>query len=218
MSAWSQFEKDRARDKERERERERERARQRELERIEAVERPRCQPPATTATTNSAASSRPFAANLCVNISRPAKGSRSILMYTAFAVRVAGRAGYACFSMRKPTQAKQASWTPGILAAVAFAVALAWAFQHDGHTFRCSPSGPLPELTDCRRASALRLEKHVRAVASVPHNLEHPEALETAARYIEDTLAAMGLSASAAMLYRRYRRACPGPQHRSRFQ
>ena len=43
------------------------------------------------------------------------------------------------------------------------------------------------------RATALSLERHVRAVASEPHNLDHPQALEASARYIENTLFDFGL-------------------------
>ena len=51
---------------------------------------------------------------------------------------------------------------------------------------------PLPSLDDDQRASALRLEAHVRGVASVPHNIEHFAALEDTARYIEATLRGYG--------------------------
>ena len=50
----------------------------------------------------------------------------------------------------------------------------------------------LPPLDDALRATALDLESHVRAVASVPHNIAHPEALEAAATYIEATLCSFG--------------------------
>lgn len=36
------------------------------------------------------------------------------------------------------------------------------------------------------------LEAHIRAVASQPHNLQHPDALEAVARYIEDQIQASG--------------------------
>ena len=50
-----------------------------------------------------------------------------------------------------------------------------------------------PPLTDEERATALDLERHIRAVASVPHNLDHPAALEASARYVEDCLTRLGL-------------------------
>jgi hypothetical protein len=53
-------------------------------------------------------------------------------------------------------------------------------------------SGPLPAATVEESTMAARLLEHVRAVASVPHNTDHPEALEAAARYIERRLEALG--------------------------
>ena len=59
--------------------------------------------------------------------------------------------------------------------------------------FPLQPHGsPLPALDDHQRAIALNLETHVRAVASEPHNLAHPEALERSALYIEETLTRFG--------------------------
>ena len=55
-----------------------------------------------------------------------------------------------------------------------------------------SHAGPLPPLTPDQVQLATRLEEHVRAVASRPHNLSHPRELEQAARYIEGALASMG--------------------------
>ncbi|MGH6814533.1 MAG: M28 family peptidase [Hyphomicrobiaceae bacterium] len=53
-------------------------------------------------------------------------------------------------------------------------------------------AGPLPQSTAEERDLARRLQQHVVAVASVPHNAMYPEALEKAARYTETTLAALG--------------------------
>lgn len=53
-------------------------------------------------------------------------------------------------------------------------------------------AAPLPALDDHQRAIALNLETHVRAIASEPHNLAHPEALERSALYIEETLSRFG--------------------------
>lgn len=53
--------------------------------------------------------------------------------------------------------------------------------------------GPLPPLSDTERALALRLEQHVRGVASVPHNTRTPSALEQTALYIEGQIAQLGL-------------------------
>ena len=47
-----------------------------------------------------------------------------------------------------------------------------------------SHEGPLPPLTLAQGQLAQRLRTHVTAIASAPHNLGHPEALETAARYL----------------------------------
>lgn len=52
--------------------------------------------------------------------------------------------------------------------------------------------GPLPDATAEESALAARLLDHVSAIASVPHNTDHPEALEAAARYIERQLEALG--------------------------
>ena len=51
---------------------------------------------------------------------------------------------------------------------------------------------PLEPLDDDQRACALRLEAHIRGVASRPHNMEHLDALEDTARYIEATLRGVG--------------------------
>ncbi len=52
--------------------------------------------------------------------------------------------------------------------------------------------GPLPPETAEEKALAARLRDHVVAVASVPHNMDHPEALEASALYIEHQLSALG--------------------------
>lgn len=50
----------------------------------------------------------------------------------------------------------------------------------------------MPDLDADGRALALRLETHIRAVATYPHNVAHPGPLEAAAVYIEQTLRGMG--------------------------
>src|SRR3954463_7484844 len=55
-----------------------------------------------------------------------------------------------------------------------------------------SHTGPLPPLTPDQVQLAARLQEHVRAVASKPHNVSHPQELERAALYIEGTLESMG--------------------------
>jgi hypothetical protein len=52
--------------------------------------------------------------------------------------------------------------------------------------------GALPAATSEERDIAGRLRTHITAVASVPHNLEHPEELERAALYIEGALKQLG--------------------------
>jgi Zn-dependent M28 family amino/carboxypeptidase len=47
-------------------------------------------------------------------------------------------------------------------------------------------------LTGEERDLAVRLRRHVEAVASVPHNVKHYQALEAAARYISRTLEGLG--------------------------
>ena len=55
-----------------------------------------------------------------------------------------------------------------------------------------SHAGPLPPLGEEQAALAGRLEAHVRAIASVPHNVAYPAELEAAARHIETSLAGLG--------------------------
>jgi len=56
-----------------------------------------------------------------------------------------------------------------------------------------SHKGPLPPLTPQQMTTAAILEYHVRALAGIgPRSLASPDALEAAASYIENTLAAMG--------------------------
>lgn len=54
-----------------------------------------------------------------------------------------------------------------------------------------SYEGPLPPLTAAQAGMATRLRSDVAAIASVPHNISHPEALEESAVHIEHALAAM---------------------------
>jgi hypothetical protein len=55
--------------------------------------------------------------------------------------------------------------------------ALLWMTAVPGKSF----AGPLPPLTPAQSQLAQRLRAHVTAIASTPHNLGHPEALEKAA-------------------------------------
>ena len=56
-------------------------------------------------------------------------------------------------------------------------------------------AGALPAATTEEADLAQRLKRHVSTIASEPHNLHHPAALERAAVYIEQTLAAYGFKA-----------------------
>ncbi len=76
-----------------------------------------------------------------------------------------------------------------ILAVFALPVALIlWSTAVPGESYR----GALPPITPAQTALADRLNGHVRAIASRPHNLGHPAELESAARYIESALASQG--------------------------
>jgi Zn-dependent M28 family amino/carboxypeptidase len=65
---------------------------------------------------------------------------------------------------------------------------LRWFVIHPRQPFLAA----VPPLSDDDRACALRLESHVRAVASTPHNMAHPKELEAAATYIEHVLVVAG--------------------------
>ncbi len=76
-----------------------------------------------------------------------------------------------------------------ILAVFATPVAaLRWMTAVPGQSY----GGPLPAMTAAQTDLAGRLRDHVRAVASTPHNLRHPAALEQAALHIERALASQG--------------------------
>lgn len=55
-----------------------------------------------------------------------------------------------------------------------------------------SHAGKLPPPTADQAALATRLRAHVEAIASTPHNIEHPEELEQSAAYIEGVLSRIG--------------------------
>lgn len=62
-------------------------------------------------------------------------------------------------------------------------------------------TGTLPPLTPEEIALSTRLRRHIEAIGSREHNLDHYEALQQAARYIEATLAGYG-SAPGRQVYR----------------
>jgi hypothetical protein len=53
-------------------------------------------------------------------------------------------------------------------------------------------SGPLPPISAEETEVVVRLKQHVTAIASTPHNVQHFENLEAAARYIEQSLTTSG--------------------------
>ena len=67
-------------------------------------------------------------------------------------------------------------------------LALLWMTAVPGRSY----AGPLLPLSPAQFQLAQRLRAHVTAIASTPHNLGHPEALETAALYLEGELTGMG--------------------------
>lgn len=66
--------------------------------------------------------------------------------------------------------------------------ALLWMTSVPGRSY----AGPLLPLTPAEGALANRLQGRVRAIASEPHNVAHPEALARSAAYLEAQLAALG--------------------------
>jgi hypothetical protein len=66
--------------------------------------------------------------------------------------------------------------------------ALLWMTSVPGRSW----TGPLPPLTPEERALAGRLAADVRAVASEPHNVAHPEALGRSMAYVESALTEAG--------------------------
>jgi hypothetical protein len=65
---------------------------------------------------------------------------------------------------------------------------LVWMTAVPGHSY----SGSLPSMTPGQARLAGRLRAHVAAIASGPHNVTHPDALEKAARYLEAQLLRLG--------------------------
>jgi hypothetical protein len=77
-----------------------------------------------------------------------------------------------------------------LLLAVAFAIWFVTATPGARHR------GPLPPLDLDGRRLAANLRTHIASIASVEHNVSHPDALERSARYIEMALSGMGYSVS----------------------
>lgn len=92
------------------------------------------------------------------------------------------------FSTR-PTRSRAIGCTLALLIFIGLPVAaILWLTAVPGHSY----TGPLPPLDAGQQQIAANLEAHVRAIASKPHNIEHPAALEFAALHIEDALTDMG--------------------------
>lgn len=81
-------------------------------------------------------------------------------------------------------------WGAGLLLVLAaFSAVTAWYTLYlPGQSF----TGNVPPATQPEQDLAGRLERHVTAIASRPHNVAHPQALEEAAAYIEAELTALG--------------------------
>lgn len=81
-------------------------------------------------------------------------------------------------------------WAAGLLGvAIALGAAAYWySLSLPGKSF----TGPLAPPTRAEEDLAQRLQRHVTAIASVPHNVSHPEELEKSAAYIERELKALG--------------------------
>jgi len=78
-----------------------------------------------------------------------------------------------------------------------FAAAIAWFLWYMVHVPGASYRGALAQLTAEERELEASLRRHVMAIASREHNLEHPEALEAAAKEIERVLAGYGYAPAA---------------------
>jgi hypothetical protein len=77
------------------------------------------------------------------------------------------------------------------------AAAIAWLLWYMIAMPGESYSGRRASLTPAESEIAARLRRHVAAIASREHNMQHPDALEAAAGEIESTLAALGYAAAA---------------------
>jgi hypothetical protein len=83
-----------------------------------------------------------------------------------------------------------ALWIAGLL--VLLLAALAAAYWYSLSLPGDPYAGPPPPITDAERDLAGRLRRHVEAIASVPHNVDHYPALEQSAAYIEAELNGLG--------------------------
>ena len=84
------------------------------------------------------------------------------------------------------------SATPVVLCVLAVLATIPLSVRYYAYLPLYGHQGALPPASATDWELAGRLRDHVTAVASVPHNTDHPAALEAAAVYIEQQLAGMG--------------------------
>ncbi len=84
--------------------------------------------------------------------------------------------------------------TPVVLLVLALIAALLLGIRYHAYLPLYGHHGELPASTPEERALESRLREHVVAIASTPHNTDHPAALEAAAVYIERQLGQLGYS------------------------
>ena len=80
---------------------------------------------------------------------------------------------------------------------LAFALGVAGLVAYMVWTPGASHRGPLPPLSESERELAPNLRRHVEAIASRQHNLDHPAELERSAKEIERTLEGLGYAVAA---------------------
>jgi hypothetical protein len=90
--------------------------------------------------------------------------------------------------MTRDTTSRVISFAVAILIFTFPVLVLLWMTATPGQSY----NGPLPPLTSDQRQLSTRLHDHIVAIASEPHNIGHPQALERSASYIERQLASMG--------------------------
>lgn len=80
---------------------------------------------------------------------------------------------------------------------LSLAAALVWLLWYMVSVPGASYAGQLKPLSAAEAQSESHLRRHVAAIAGREHNMEHPAALEAAARYIEATLTELGYAVAA---------------------
>ncbi|HSI17320.1 MAG TPA: M28 family peptidase, partial [Sphingomonas sp.] len=92
------------------------------------------------------------------------------------------------FGMTRDTNSRLISLLAALAIFATPLLILLWMTAVPGQSY----AGRLPAMAPDQRLLATRLHDHVVAIASVPHNIDHPAALERSASYIERELAGMG--------------------------